>query len=79
MGALPCGWDHVEAGGKTGAIVGTAILISGFIFHFSESALFSFIINALIYIIVSLLPLKPSEHIERMFFDEVEEFIEETA
>jgi hypothetical protein len=37
------------------------------------------LINALIYIIVSLLPLKPSEHIEWMFLDEVEEFIEETA
>lgn len=66
-----------KQGAISGALVGIAILIGGFIFHVSEAVLLSFIINALTYIIVSLLTTRPSEHIERMFFDEVEEFLEE--
>jgi SSS family solute:Na+ symporter len=68
-----------KQGAIAGAVVGIAILIGGFVFHVNEAVLLSFIINALTYIIVSLLTPKPSEHIERMFFDEVEEFLEEKS
>jgi SSS family solute:Na+ symporter len=69
-----------KQGAIAGALVGTAILIAGFVFHLPTVVIIaSFIVNALTYIIVSLLTPKPSEHIERMFFDEVEEFLEEKA
>ena len=69
-----------KQGAIAGALVGTAILIAGFVFHLPTVVIIaSFIVNALTYIIVSLLTPKPSEHIKRMFFDEVEEFLEEKA
>ncbi len=69
-----------KQGAIAGALVGTAILIAGFVFHLPTVVIIaSFIVNALVYVIVSLLTPKPSEHIERMFFDEVEEFLEEKA
>jgi SSS family solute:Na+ symporter len=69
-----------KQGAIAGALVGTAILIAGFVFHLPTVVIIaSFIVNALVYVIVSLLTPKPSEHIKRMYFDEVEEFLEEKA
>jgi len=69
-----------KQGAIAGALVGTAMLIAGFVFHLPTVVIIaSFIVNALVYVIVSLVTPKPSEHIERMFFDEVEEFLEEKA
>ena len=66
-----------KQGAIAGVLVGTALLIVGFIFHFTNAIILSFIINALTYIIVSLLTPKPSDQIERIFFDEVEDFLKE--
>lgn len=68
-----------KQGAIAGVLVGTALLIVGFIFHFTNAIILSFIINALTYIIVSLLTPKPSNQIERIFFDEVDEFLQEKA
>jgi SSS family solute:Na+ symporter len=69
-----------KQGAIAGALVGTAMLIAAFVLHLPSFVIIaSFIVNALTYIIVSLLTPKPLEHIERMFFDEVEEFLEEKA
>jgi SSS family solute:Na+ symporter len=69
-----------KQGAIAGVLVGTAMLIAAFIFHLPSFVIIaSFIVNALVYVIVSLLTPRPSEHIERMYFDEVEEFLEERA
>lgn len=68
-----------KQGAIAGVLVGTALLIVGFIFHFSNAIILSFIINALTYIIVSLVTPKPSDYIQRVFFDEVDELLEEKA
>jgi SSS family solute:Na+ symporter len=69
-----------KQGAIAGVLVGTAMLVAAFIFHLPSFVIIgSFIVNALVYVIVSLLTPRPSEHIERMFFDEVEEFLEEKA
>ena len=67
-------------GAIAGALAGTAMLIAAFVLHLPSVVIIaSFIVNAFIYVIVSLLTPRPSEHIERMFFEEVEEFLEEKA
>ena len=70
-----------KRGTKQGAIVGTlagtATLVVGFIFKFSNAIILSFIINVILYIIVSLFTPKPSEQVEGIFFDEVDEFLKE--
>jgi SSS family solute:Na+ symporter len=69
-----------KQGAIAGVLVGTAMLIASFILHLPSFVIIaSFIVNALVYVIVSLLTSKPSEHIERIFFDEVDEFLQEKA
>ena len=69
-----------KQGAIAGVLVGTAMLIASFILHLPSFVIIaSFIVNALVYVIVSLLTPRPSEHIKRMYFDEVEEFLEEKA
>ncbi|MBW2038354.1 MAG: sodium:solute symporter family protein [Deltaproteobacteria bacterium] len=68
-----------KQGAIAGVLAGTALLIVGFICHFTDAIILSFIINTLIYIVVSLLTPKPSDQVERIFFDEVEEFLKEKA
>jgi hypothetical protein len=56
------------------------MLVAAFIFDLPRTMIIaSFIVNAIVYVVVSLLTPKPSEHIKRMYFDEVEEFLEEKA
>jgi len=69
-----------KQGAIAGVLVGTAMLIASFVLHLPSFVIIaSFIVNALVYVIVSLLTSKPSEHIERIFFDEVDEFLQEKA
>lgn len=69
-----------KQGAIAGVLVGTGMLIASFVLHLPSVAIIaSFIVNALVYVIVSLLTSKPSEHIERIFFDEVDEFLQEKA
>ncbi len=69
-----------KQGAIAGVLVGTAMLVVSFILHLPSIVIIaSFIVNALVYVIVSLLTSKPSEHIERVFFDEVDEFLQEKA
>jgi SSS family solute:Na+ symporter len=64
-----------KEGAIAGMIVGTGFLIFGFIFKNSHAILLAFLINTLIYVLVSLLTPKPSDEIERIFFDEVDDFL----
>ena len=70
-----------KRGTKQGAIAGTALgtilLTLGFIFKIPNVIVPALIVNALVYVIVSLLTPKPSDHIELIFFDEVEHFLRE--
>jgi SSS family solute:Na+ symporter len=70
-----------KRGTKQGAIagmgVGIILLIVGFILNIPSLILLSYLGNTSLYIIISLLTPKPSEEIERIFFDEVEDFLME--
>lgn len=68
-----------KQGAIAGILVGTSILIVGFLFKFPTAIILSFLINTLIYIIVSLVTFKASDQVQRIFFDEVDEFLREKA
>ena len=68
-----------KQGAIAGTLVGIALLIVGFILKIPNAIIPAFVINVLTYIVVSLLTPKPSEQIERIFFDEVDEFLKEKA
>jgi SSS family solute:Na+ symporter len=64
-----------KEGAIAGVLVGIAFLIIGFIFKNFNAVILAFLINTLVYILVSLLTPKPSEQIERIYFDEVDDFL----
>jgi SSS family solute:Na+ symporter len=67
-------------GAMAGTLTGTIILVAGFIFRLGNAvALVSVIVNALVYIIVSLCTPRPSQEIQSKFFDEVDEFLSSKA
>ncbi len=63
-------------GALAGVISGTLVLIVCFILGIENALIPALIINLLLYIIVSLATRRPSEEVERVFFDEVDEFLE---
>jgi SSS family solute:Na+ symporter len=64
-----------KQGAIAGVVVGIVFLIIGFIFKNPNTIILAFLINTLVYILVSLLTPKPPEQIERIFFDEVDDFL----
>jgi SSS family solute:Na+ symporter len=64
-----------KEGAIAGIVVGIGFLILGFIFKNSHTVILAFLVNTLVYILVSLLTPKPSEQIERIYFDEVDDFL----
>lgn len=65
-----------KQGAIAGVLTGSAVLIPGLVFHVGAAiALPALIINALVYVIVSLCTPKPSAEIQSKFFDEVDEFL----
>ncbi len=69
-------WKRVtKEGAIAGVVVGVVFLIIGFIFKNFNAVILAFLINTLVYILVSLLTPNPSEQIERIYFDEVDDFL----
>ncbi len=66
-------------GAISGMLLGTALLVIGFISGLgTKIILVSIILNAITYVVVSLLTPKPSSEIQAKFFDEVDDFLLES-
>lgn len=68
-----------KQGAISGIVVGIVILILGFLFHNPNAIILSYVANTLVYILVSLFTPKPSEYTERIFFDELNDFLAEKS
>lgn len=66
-------------GALAGVVTGTVVLIIGFIAGIENAVIPALLINLLLYVVVSLATPGPSEETRRIFFEEVEEFLEEGA
>lgn len=69
-----------KQGAIAGTLSGTALLILGFIIGIgTKIILVSIIVNAITYVVVSLLTPKPSAEIQAKFYDEVDDFLSSGA
>lgn len=66
-----------KQGAISGTLTGTGVLIIGFVFKIPNAIIPALILNIIVYILVSLLTPRPSDETQRVFFDEVEDFLKE--